>query len=273
MTLWQLTNQTHSQMMGYVMKTVDGKLIVLDGGMPGDAPFLLKMIKEQSPAARVDVWLLSHAHGDHYGALTNLLETNKSDFSIGELYYSFPTADILDKLESGGKTFRERWMGNLKSVSASVKTPKKNDVIKVGKYVTITVMNDIAPEYEKYTHGINDSSICYRVDTGKTSLLFTGDMGVTGGNHLLKSQPIEKLQCDYTQMAHHGQSGLNEEQYTKLAPKRCLWPTTDWIWVNDFGKGPGTGRLTTEQTKQWMKKLNVKEHYNAKDGLIVLQIP
>ena len=38
--MMMLSNQTDSQMMSYVITTRKGDLIVIDGGVPGDAPHL-----------------------------------------------------------------------------------------------------------------------------------------------------------------------------------------------------------------------------------------
>lgn len=39
-TLWQLPPQTGTQMNCYILRTQSGKVIVIDGGNAGDAPYL-----------------------------------------------------------------------------------------------------------------------------------------------------------------------------------------------------------------------------------------
>lgn len=43
-TLWQLPEQTHSQMMSYVIRTPGDKIVVIDGGVKGDADYLRKFL-------------------------------------------------------------------------------------------------------------------------------------------------------------------------------------------------------------------------------------
>jgi hypothetical protein len=56
-TLWQLPNQTPTQMMSYVIKTPNGQLIVVDGGNVGDAPYLAKFLEAQGN--EVAAWFMS----------------------------------------------------------------------------------------------------------------------------------------------------------------------------------------------------------------------
>ena len=46
-TLWQLPNQTPTQMMSYVIQTPHKKVLVIDGGNAGDAPYLRDFIRNQ----------------------------------------------------------------------------------------------------------------------------------------------------------------------------------------------------------------------------------
>ena len=43
--IYQLAPQTHTQMMGYVIKTPGESLIVIDGGTAGDADYLLYLLR------------------------------------------------------------------------------------------------------------------------------------------------------------------------------------------------------------------------------------
>jgi len=266
LTLWQMPNSTKTQMMGYILKTSTGKLLVIDGGMPGDAPYLLERIREFGNG-HVDAWFLTHCHGDHYGALSVLLTEKHEYLTIDNLYFSFPPAEWLDKYEPGGKKYRSVLEKGLKDFKAPI-TTKANDVYRFDN-ITVTVLNDY--NLELTSNPINNSSIVFRVDTGKTSLLFLGDLGKEAGDALLNSQP-ELLKCDIVQMAHHGQQGVDEKFYQHVNPRICLWPTPDWLWDNNSGNGYDTGPWKTLETRAWMEKLNIEANYIEKDGLIKLEI-
>ena len=268
LTLWQLPNQSRTQMMSYIMKTGDGQVIVMDGGNKADADYLVKMIREISPGGKVNAWFLTHIHSDHVDALYSIMtEKGGAGLTIDHIYYSFPNAYWLHRYEKGPLKRYQNWLKMLEDYSGSVVTTA-GQVIPIGQ-VKVTVMNDYALAIT--SNPVNNSSIVFRFDAGKTVLLFPGDLGKEGGKRVMDRHGRTGMKADVIQMAHHGQQGVAEEFYQAVDPSVCLWPTTDWIWTNDFGKGPGTGPLKTEFEKSWIKKLNVKEQYNAKDGLLKVE--
>ena len=73
-------------------------------------------------------------------------------------------------------------------------------------------------------------------------------------------------------MAHHGQSGVSKEVYDFIKPTICLWPTPDWLWINDSGSGEDSGPWKTKETRQWMEELNITNNIIEKDGNIKISI-
>ena len=106
-----------------------------------------------------------------------------------------------------------------------------------------------------------------RLSGQRKSVLFTGDLGVEGGEKLLGGPYRDRLKSDYVQMAHHGQNGVTEAFYIAVSPKYCLWPTPGWLWNNDSGSGVNSGQWKTLEVRQWMRKLNVRKHYVAAFGI------
>ena len=110
-----------------------------------------------------------------------------------------------------------------------------------------------------------------RVTDREKSVLFTGDLGVEGGEKLLKSPYADRLHADYVQMAHHGQNGVNEEFYRHVNAIYYLWPTPKWLWDNDNGGGKNSGPWDTLNVRAWMEKLPVKRHYLMFEGLCKIE--
>ena len=95
-SILQAPNMTHVQMMSYLIRTPHGKLVVIDGGNPGDAQYLRDRIEEYG--GTVNVWLITHCHDDHFGALMEILE-DRGDILIERIYYHFPPREWLDLVE------------------------------------------------------------------------------------------------------------------------------------------------------------------------------
>jgi beta-lactamase superfamily II metal-dependent hydrolase len=262
-TLWQLPEQTRSQMMSYVIRTVSGKLIVIDGGTAGDAPYLRGFLA--ALGNQVEAWFISHPHSDHVDALTEILRRPQK-LQIGTIYASLPDPEWIaqyvpkDDDHPNIKNFRE--------ALAATKLPYVD--LQVGQTfaidgVHIEVFAIRNPEITQ--NPLNNSSVVLKVWDDHKSILFLGDLGVEAGKKLLAGPYGDKLHTDYVQMAHHGQNGAGEEVYQAIKPSYCLWPTPLWLWDCDSGKGKGSGPWKTLQVRAWMDKLNIQHHYVMAEGL------
>ena len=93
-TLWQLPEQTNSQMMSYVIRGTGGKVIVIDGGTAGDAPYLQGSWPHWATTCRrglspTRIWITS-------GALGEILPRPQG-LTIGSIYGSMPEGDWVAK--------------------------------------------------------------------------------------------------------------------------------------------------------------------------------
>ena len=265
-TLWQLPNQTGTQIMSYVMQTTEGSLIVVDGGMPGDAPYLAAFLKERRNV--VEAWFISHPHTDHFSALSEILK-NPGELTIKAIYASLLPPDWIDENASEGEA--KLYHEFVATVAASGRTISE---VRPGQHFDFdgVAIQILAVKNPEITHnGINNSSMVFKVTDRTKSVLFTGDLGVEGGDKLLKSPLAEHLKADYVQMAHHGQTGVNEAFYQHVAPRFCLWPTPLWLWDVDNGGGKGSGPWKTLEVREWMSKLPIEKHYNMHEGLQVIE--
>lgn len=266
-TMWQTPRQSFSQMMGYVFQTDTGETIVFDGGTAADAEYLTALLQKRC-GGKVDAWIMTHAHSDHFGAFCEIMEKKPDALDIKKLYFNFPEQSWLDKYEAYCKEDTKRFFDACKLFKGETATPKPGDVLKFGA-ATIETLNDF--DESLTMNAINNSSIVFRLDLAGKSLLMLGDLGIEGGNRILKNVPKEKIDADFVQMAHHGQQGVTKEFYEVASPVVCLWPTPDWLWDNNAGgKGKNTGPWKTLETRAWMEEMGVDKHYVSKDGLIKL---
>lgn len=260
-TLWQLPAQTPTQMMSYILRTSGNRVAVIDGGMPGDAAYLRSFIKTLGD--RVDAWVITHAHTDHFGALGEIL-VQADRPQICALYGSLPD---LEWFRQWGDEDPARYETFLSRVAAAgVPTIE----VEAGQEFTLDgvrfeVLGVFNPEITR--NGPNNSSLVLRVSDIRKAVLFTGDLGVEGGNKVLAGPYAHRLQADYVQMAHHGQNGVSEQFYRHVNPNYCLWPTPLWLWNNDNGGGQGSGPWRTLEVREWMTRLHIRQHYVSFEGL------
>ena len=261
-TVWQLPSQTPAQNMSYVIRTVHGKLIVIDGGRAGDAAYLAEFLKKKGN--RVAAWFVTHAHDDHFMALAALLK-DPQGLTIKRIYASLPDT---------------AWMGQYGDAGEKACLAQFNAALQQAKYtiteltlgaklyfdgIRVQVLGVKNPEITR--NPVNNSSVVLRMSDAQKSVLFLGDLGFEGGEKLPRGPYAKRLSCDYVQMAHHGQNGVGEAVYQRIRPHYCLWPTPLWLWDCDSGGGKGSGRWRTLEVRAWMRKMPVMKHYVSYEGL------
>lgn len=264
-TLIQLSPTTNKRMMGYLMITSLGKVIVIDGGNFEDGKKLENYINKYG--GNVDAWYITHYHSDHTGAFNYIV--NNTNISIEKVYHSLNSRDKVEKNElSRIKDYDDYY-------STLLHSKLKNKIIElnIGQKLSIdnVKIEILGIKNEEISNNFgNNQSVVAKFYIGETSILFLGDTGIES-EEKLKNTVKEKLKSDYVQMSHHGQSGVSEEMYKLIDPACCLWPTTEWIYNNDSGKGVGSGKLKTLETRKWIKNIAAKS-YIAKDGDFIITI-
>lgn len=264
-TLWQLSSQVNTIGNSYVIRTANDKIIVMDGGTNHEKDYLRGFI--EALGGKVDMWFLSHPHGDHIGAVTAILQS-LNRLEIKQIYHSRFTEELIDCEKGCAEATRKFYamLDNLTDIE--VIDCHCGDIFELDG-VKIKVLAEKNPEMADKDY--NNSSMVVKVWDKQKSIIFLGDLGPIGGQKLLKSEYAEDLKCDYLQMAHHGQAGCDKEFYDKTEFRACLWPTPSWVYDNDQGGGYNTGRLKTMEVREWMKEKGITEHYLSFEGLTKIE--
>ena len=251
-SLLQVANRAGAQMMTYFIKTPDGKNVIIDSGhdQPEDAEHLYELIKQNGKT--VDMWFITHAHCDHTGGITRLIESGMiKDIEIKELRFSFPDIDWLLKTEQNEGRYTERFLKDIESAGINVGQLEKDMSFSVGG-MEFEILNS-CERYDCFPE-INDTTVVILAKFPEKNVLFLGDLGATGGERLQSECDIKKLRCDIVQMAHHGQNGVKLSFYDAVCPRICLYTAPDWLWDCDNGGGLGSGEWKTLETREYMKK-------------------
>jgi hypothetical protein len=250
-SLMQISSVEDTIGNSYLLRTSGGKVIMMDGGHAAEADHLRDRIREAG--GHVDLWFISHPHEDHMEALATILEDPRG-ITIDKVIYSRVPDVFLDN-EPGSAEYARGYYRVLDNTKHRVdilnlhQPMQRFDIDGVG----ILVMAVDHPEFE--SKGYNDQSILIRVWDDTKSVVFLGDAEIECGNAALR-ECREYLDCDYLQMAHHGQHGVSEEFYKTVNFRACLWPTPSWVWE------PGDRTwLETYDTRRWMDEKGITEHH------------
>lgn len=250
-SLMQISSATNTIGNSYLLKTSGGKVIMMDGGFASDVPKLRMKLAEAGN--HVDLWFISHPHEDHMEALATILD-DPQGITIDKVIHSRLTDAFLDNEPESGNNARGyyRVLDN---------TTRRTDIINLHRPmqrfdidgIGIMVLTVDHPSF-KSGH-FNNQSIIIRVWDDVKSVVFLGDAEEECGEAALR-ECREYLDCDYLQMAHHGQSGVSEEFYKTINFRVCLWPTPSWVWE------PGENTwLKTLDTRRWMDEKGITEHH------------
>jgi len=259
--VWQLPSQINTIGNSYVFRTVNGKIAVMDGGVSDEAPYLRGFLA--ALGNKVDIWFISHPHPDHIGALFEILK-NPADLKIEKICHSAFSGQLSNAEPDYKKGVEEFYALLEKSGIPIVDVKEAGLVIKLDKtnFKILGVTNE-----DILINPYNNSSMVIRVWNDSKSLLFLGDCGKEEGDRLLSGPYRKELDCDYIQMAHHGQQGVSKNFYRTVKFKACLWPTPSWVYNNDAGKGFNTHNLKTVEIRELIDSLGIRSNYISWKGL------
>jgi glyoxylase-like metal-dependent hydrolase (beta-lactamase superfamily II) len=260
-SLWQLGAFFEEVQMGYLLRTDEGNIIVIDGGGTASAPILQSYLKQLG--GRVHTWIITHPHTDHMNALLEIL----NDKAIGIdriLHVALEDAWVLANEKANYDTYK-RYADVLEISDVPKIDVVQGDRFLLGDGIYLEVLGTANPDI--HVNAINNSSMVFKINSKSKSILFLGDLGLEGGQMILKTHTSDQLKADYVQMAHHGQAGVSKEFYAAVNAKYALWPTPKWLWNNQLaGKAEGSGTWKTMEVRAWMSELNIQKNYVS--GLI-----
>lgn len=269
--MYQLAEQSRSQMMSYVIHTKDEKFIIVDGGTENDTAYLLEFLsKIKGYNNTIEGWILTHPHHDHINAFMDIISNHKGIIDIKNIYYNFPDAMFIQKYEPQyAYTIRE-FDALLPLFKDKCTIIKEGDKINFGEIIFDVLFS---PDAMFTQNAINNSSIVLKMYVDEQSVLFLGDLGIEAGEKILRKYGSKGLKSDMVQMAHHGQNGVEKNVYEAIDAKVCLWNTPIWLWNNDAGEGANTGPWKTVAVRAWMDEMKVPYHFITKDGICKITFP
>lgn len=218
-------SDTYGNGMSMVYKLSDGRLMVFDGGNASVKNFLIEALQEIAGTKKVKVaaWVMTHDHGDHYGALIE--------------YYYANAATINQVLE-----IEEFWMNPMNSEGYGVQNHLKNAFPKA-KMRRLTYGEDITLDKIKMTvlcapevlpadsrNDVNTNSLVLMFNIGGKKILMTGDANEPAWDFMVRQQSKGakySLKCDYLQVPHHGvQAAGTADGYSAASPRYLVIPST-----------------------------------------------
>ena len=206
--------------MCYIIKTDGGRFVIIDGGHVADAEDILSFLKSMSDGMPdIAMWILTHPHGDHIGALGRIAsdEGLLSSVNIDSVCFCAPKEFTF----GNGRDLKYE-LALLDSISSRINhiEPKRGDVI-----FTDEVKTEFLFTYKdtEVLSDPNELSMVFSITLGKNRVMFTGDAYHRPLDALADSLG-DSLRSDLCQLAHHALNGGSEKFYSAVGARTVLVP-------------------------------------------------
>lgn len=195
----------------------------------------------------IDAVVISHAHGDHYGGLTSVL----NNFKVKALY--LPDCTQLDKYQkSYGNAIRNQ-AKKAKNYGVTCTYLKAGSSFTVGSTVCECVYQMPASAVSEHDnhHFVNNESIVTRFMIDGTWIYHTaGDLQNEGNNALIKA--VKDLKADIFKIQWHGDANACNEAIAKaISPK---------VAFSNYHHKEGSGRGTTRKRLEKFGAIVMRNH-------------
>lgn len=197
--------------MCYVYRLSDGRAVILDGGIPGNETVIyqalqtLDVAKDADGKYQIAAWILSHGHGDHFGAMLNFAQVYREETAVAYFLYSLP----IDKTVLTGVDvpfFAEHLRGCYPN--AVHVTPHTGLRYFIGN-LTLDML--YTPDMLTGIDYENDTSLIFVADCADARVLHLGDAGDRAAAAALAYFEQTAFEADAFQMTHHGlYTGAND---------------------------------------------------------------
>jgi competence protein ComEC len=215
----------------------DGVNILIDGGPPNGKA--LEEISNILPFTDryIDLVIMTHPELDHFGGLIDVLERYKTGAFLynGRKGTSLALSELEEKVNN--------------NVDQRV-ILEKGDKIRYKNYV----IEIISPEKDEYLKNLNDGSLVFKLNTGNSTFLFTGDIG-----SVVEKDLIGNLgNIDVLKVAHHGSKYSSSNNFLNITK-----PKVSIIEVGENSHGH-----PAEEILDKLKSINSQVYRTDQDGTI-----
>ena len=178
-----------------LIETHDGKFALIDASTQSACDKIISYLENEG-VNELEFVLFTHPHEDHIGCGDEVIES----FPVKTIYMN-------DKVETTAcyRRLIEAAGESKKTNGTKVIIPKENDVFKLSD-IEFTVLSD-----GSLFDDLNSSSICLKMEKGKSTFIFTGDAEKKVEKYIMEKG--ESVSAEVYKSAHHGSSTSNSSSF------------------------------------------------------------
>lgn len=206
----------------------------------------------------------SHPHFDHLGGLLQVV----NQYTYDHIYYNGR-----DYSTRYYRYFRKLAEDNVTSgkVNAVLQIPQKDETFQLGG-AKVTILSQQSTDYSTISgngDADNNGSLVIRLDYGKRSFLFTGDIQVAAQQQLIQNNPSAISGIDILKVPHHGHTNNDFGVSSHSGNYEFFAKTNPVVSIVQCGT---TNTSVTIPTQKVRNDLSMSDIYTTKsNGNIVLE--
>lgn len=263
----------------FVVQLKNGHFIVSDGGREDDIKYLIDYLESLTPNGEkpvIEAWFITHAHGDHQGALASL--TTETDLLnriyIDGIYMSMPSDEAFLAVNSLSSKTSMMMIQTLPAIAkASDGGNTKLYRPQTGQqYYFCDVVIDIMHSQEQlvtqdYANlDLNDSSLWTMFNMDGQKFLLAGDADKGSMRVVMKTYSQEYMKLDvYASFHHNLNNWMPFMEY-------CEIKTTLFTTSGTESQNKAAGEINSVGSNAYLKETSV-DYYSWEDGGKVLTFP
>ena len=263
----------------FVLQLKNGHFIVSDGGTQNDIKYLLDYLESLTPNGEkpvVEAWFITHAHGDHQGALASMASDTSllNRVYIDGIYMSMPSDEAftaVNSLSSKTAMMMIQTLPNFAKASDGSNTklyrPQSGQ-----QYYFCDVVVDIMHTQENlvtqdYANlDLNDSSLWTMFNMDGQKFLLAGDADKGSMRMVMKTFSQDYMKLDvYASFHHNLNNWMPFMEY-------CEIKTTLFTTSGTESQNKAAGEINSVGSNAYLKETSV-DYYSWEDGGKVLTFP
>lgn len=210
--------------MSYVLRTADGRFVLVDGGMDDyeESERLYDLLCAQSTGEKpvIAAWFITHMHDDHTTVFCRLWKEHKDDIVLESLVYNI----VPDKfnVKYPHEVF-DTLLPEIKAHGTALVTARAGMKFSFAG-LDIDMLYTPDDNYPNVFSNFNDSSLIFRADFAGRRILFLGDAMPLSSDIVANRYEKNDLASEFLQVGHHGYGGGSDALDTASDPETLLWP-------------------------------------------------
>jgi len=227
-----------------IIKTPDGKVMLIDGSAPETAN-QIKRYLDALGIKKIDAIVASHPHIDHIGGLTQIIY----QYQVDKLYRSaveYPTSIT----KNFDKAVKDR---GIETVVLKDGISFDFGVTKIDVYNPIEEITYPQNYPDNSTAFLNDNSVVLKMTYKDSSVLLPGDLYI-GGERSVLDRHEKDIQADILKIPHHGADTSSSSTFIKAVQPKVAVAMTD--------------QMASLSVYNSYRKNNVKAYITAVDGCV-----